>query len=135
LRFVDMSGKADHKRPAAGPGSGAVDAEISREIVRIYLEFHGRGPERTKTRRHDDVVVCVLEDVFGTAERILAEAGHFDQVRMNRQAVHEQIAPLMSQVVENATGCDVLASLGQVSADGVAVEVFLLGGSGPVAPA
>jgi uncharacterized protein YbcI len=108
-------------------GPGAVVAAISRQLVGIYAEYYGRGPTRAKTIWRDDVVVCILEDVFTRAERLLIDGGRFDQVRLNRQAFQEQLEPTFHEVVEKVTGRQVEACLSQVNPTGVAAEIFTLG--------
>jgi uncharacterized protein YbcI len=115
-------------------GSGVVVATISREIVGIYAEYFGRGPTKAKTSWHEDFVLCVLEDVFTRAERILIDGGRFEQVRLTRQAFQEEIEPTFREAVERATGRRVDAYLSQVNQAGVAAEVFLLGPSLPWSP-
>lgn len=110
--------------------SRPIVADISREIVGIHAGHFGRGPTKAKTVWRDDVVVCILEEIFTRSEQVLVDAGRFEQVRSNRQAFQEAIEPLLRQVVEQATGCRVRAFLNQVSADGIACEVFLLERSG-----
>jgi uncharacterized protein YbcI len=112
-------------------GSGAVVAKVSREIVGIYAEYFGRGPTKAKTSWHEDFVLCVLEDVFTRAERVLVDGGRFEQVRVNRQAFQEEIEPMFREAVEKATGRRVDACLSQVNQAGIAAEIFLLGPSLP----
>jgi uncharacterized protein YbcI len=108
-------------------GAGSVVAAISRQIVGIYADYYGRGPTKAKTIWRDDVVVCILEDVFTRAEQLLVDGGRFDQVRLNRQAFQDQIEPLFHEVVEEVTGRRVEACVSQVNRTGVAAEVFTLG--------
>lgn len=115
-------------------GSGVIIATISREIVGIYAEYFGRGPTKAKTSWHEDFVLCVLEDVFTRAERILVDGGRFDRVRLTRQAFQEEIEPMFREVVEKATGRRVDACLSQVTEAGIAAEIFLLGDSFPWSP-
>lgn len=103
-----------------------VVAEISREIVRIHAEHYGRGPTKAKTIWRDEIVVCVLQDIFTKSEEVLIDAGKFDQVRANRQIFQDAVEPLLREVVERATGTAVCSFLSQVSADGASSEVFLL---------
>jgi uncharacterized protein YbcI len=110
-------------------GSGAIVAAISREIVRIYAEYYGRGPTKAKTHWREDVVTCILEDSFTRAERVLVDGGRFDQVRMNRQAFQDEIEPLFRATIEKVTGRRVETCLSQINKDGVAAEIFLLGPS------
>ena len=107
--------------------SGAVVAMVSRQIVGIYAEYYGRGPTKARTIWRDDIVVCILEDVFTRAEQLLVDGGRFDQVRLNRQAFQDQIEPLFREVVEKVTGRRVDACLSQVNVNGVAAEIFTLG--------
>lgn len=115
-------------------GSGTDVATISRRIVGIYAEYFGRGPTKAKTIWRDDIVVCILEDVFTRAERLLAEGGRFEQVRLNRLAFQDQMESLFSGVVEEVTERRVEACLSQVSQAGVAAEIFMLGEHLPSAP-
>ena len=103
-----------------------VVADISREIVGIHAHHFGRGPTKAKTVWRDDVVVCVLQEIFTKSEQVLVDAGKFEQVRSNRQVFQEAVEPLLRQVVEQATGTGVRTFLSQVSPDGTACEVFLL---------
>jgi uncharacterized protein YbcI len=107
--------------------SGAIVAMVSRQIVGIYAEYYGRGPTKAKTIWRDDIVVCILEDVFTRAEQLLVDGGRFDQVRLNRQAFQDQIETLFREVVEKVTGRRVEACLSQVNVNGVAAEIFVLG--------
>jgi uncharacterized protein YbcI len=118
---------------SARDGSGAVVAAVSRQVVGIYAEYYGRGPTKAKTIWRDDVVVCILEDVFTRAEKLLVDGGRFDQVRLNRQAFQEQIEPQFREMVEEVTGRRVDACLSQVDVNGVAAEIFVLGDFLPVA--
>jgi len=112
---------------SARDASGAIVAMVSRQIVGIYAEYYGRGPTKAKTIWRDDIVVCILEDVFTRAEQLLVDGGRFDQVRLNRQAFQDQIEPLFREVVEKVTGRRVDACLSQVNVNGVAAEIFTLG--------
>jgi uncharacterized protein YbcI len=117
---------------SARDGSGAVVAVVSRRIVGVYAEYYGRGPTKARTIWRDDIVVCILEDVFTRAEQLLVDGGRFDQVRLNRQAFQEQIEPHFRELVEKITGRRVDACLSQVNVNGVAAEIFILGDFLPV---
>lgn len=101
-------------------------ADVSREIVRIYSRFYGRGPTKAKTVFHNDTIVVVLEEIFTKAEQVLVQANQFAQVRAQRQAFQDEIEPLFRQVVEEVTGRRVRAFLSQVTEEGIAAEVFVL---------
>lgn len=122
-------GQVDH-------GGGAIVARISREVVQIHARYHGRGPTKAKAIWRNDIVVVVLEDIFTKAEEVLLGAGRFEQVRAHRQVFQDQVEPLFRAVVEEATGHHVRAFLSQVTEEGIASEVFVLGrdaahGAGP----
>jgi uncharacterized protein YbcI len=107
--------------------SGAVVATISREVVRVYAHYHGRGPTKAKTIWREGIVVCVLQDVFGPGEKVMVGGGRFEQVRAHRLALGEWVEPELREAIEAATERRVESYLSQVSPDGVAVETFLLG--------
>jgi uncharacterized protein YbcI len=122
-----MSEQAVQDHRDRDESSGAIVARISREIVRVYAEYYGRGPTKAKTVWRDDIVTCILEDAFTRAERVLVDGGRFDQVRLNRQAFQDEIEPLFRGRIEAVTGRQVVACLSQITRTGVAAEVFVLG--------
>jgi uncharacterized protein YbcI len=124
-----MTAMPENEQTTTRDGSGSVVAAISRQVVGIYAEYYGRGPTKAKTIWRDDIVVCILEDVFTRAEQLLVDGDRFDQVRLNRQAFQDQIEPFFHEVVEIATGRRVDACLSQVNRNGVAAEIFTLGAS------
>jgi uncharacterized protein YbcI len=115
--------EADDGQETAIPAA----ARISRDIVRIHARLCDRGPTEAKTIWHDEIVTCVLRDVFTKAERVLIDGDHFDLVRAHRTASHDQVEPLLCRAVEMATGHYVDVFLGQVAEEGVAAMVFVLG--------
>lgn len=96
-------------------------------MVRIHAQYYGRGPTKARAIWRHDIVAVILEEIFTKAEEVLVEAGRFEQVRSHRQAFQDQVEPLFRNVVEQATGRTVYAFLSQVSEEGVASEVFVLG--------
>jgi uncharacterized protein YbcI len=106
---------------------GSLVAIISRDIVRIHARFYGRGPTKAKTVWRDEIVVCVLEDIFTKAEQLLVDGGRFEDVRSHRTAFQDEAKPLFLASVESVTGRKVRSFLSQVSIDGAASEVFVLG--------
>jgi uncharacterized protein YbcI len=115
----------DGRRPE-GEHGGAIVAAISRDIVGVHARFYGRGPSRAKTVWRDEIVVCVLEEIFTRAEQVLVDAGHFEDVRVNRTAFQDEVEPLFRALAEEHTGRRVKFFLSQISADGAATEVFVL---------
>jgi len=106
---------------------GPLVAAISREIVKIHAEFYGRGPTRAKTVWRGEIVVCVLEDIFTKAEHLLVDGGRFEEVRSHRIAFQDEVEPIFRDAIEAITGRAVRSFLSQISIDGVAAEIFVLG--------
>jgi uncharacterized protein YbcI len=113
--------------PIEGDRGGSHVAAISRDIVRVHARFYGRGPTKAKTVWRDEIIVCILEDIFTKAERLLVDGGRFEDVRSHRTAFQDQVEPLLRASVAAVTGRPVQSFLSQVSFDGVASEVFVLG--------
>ena len=70
---------------------GRAAREISNGIVRRHSEDFGRGPAAAKTYTHDDLVVCVLHDVYTHVEQTLIEGGHSAAVRETRQLHYSEL--------------------------------------------
>lgn len=126
----EAAGEMTDRTDTREPGQRSIVAELSREIVRVYSRFYGRGPTKARTVFHNDMIVTVLEEIFTRAEQVLVDAGQFDRVRANRQALQDEVGPLFCQVAESVTGRRVRAFLSQVTEEGVAVEVFVLAPEG-----
>jgi uncharacterized protein YbcI len=124
---TDISNRRSADASLEGDRGGALVAIISRDIVRIHARFYGRGPTRAKTVWRDEIVVCVLEDIFTKAEQLLVDRGRFEDVRVHRTAFQDEAEPLFRTSVESVTGRRVRSFLSQVSEDGAASEVFVLG--------
>lgn len=110
----------------SSPQTTSAVADISREIVKAHAEYYGRGPTKARTVWREDLVVVILEEIFTRAEQTLVSTGHFQQVRATRQAFQDEIAPLLRQIVEQATGREVRSFLSQVNSDGMGAEIFVL---------
>ena len=57
---------------APARADGRVSVDISNAVVRIFRDYLGRGPTKTRTSIRDNVVVVVLEDTLTKAEKTLA---------------------------------------------------------------
>jgi uncharacterized protein YbcI len=103
-------------------------ASISRDIVGIYARFFGRGPTKARTIWREEVVVCLLEDIFTRSEEMLVKSGDFEKVRAYRQSFQDEVEPLLRATVEANTGRSVQSFFSQTEEKGGAVEVFVLDG-------
>lgn len=102
--------------------------EISNTAVALHREHFGRGPGAAKSHVSDNLVVCVLTDVFTPVERTLIEAGQEARVRETR-AVHRAATDgTYKGRMEAVLGRQVEAHLSSINVDpDVAVDVFVLG--------
>lgn len=107
-------------------GERRIDAEVSREIVRIHAYYYGRGPTKAKTYIHEEVIVCLLGDIYTPSELMLVEAGRFEEVRINRMAFQDTVEPILRAAIERISGRTVNAFFSQISPEGMATEVFAL---------
>jgi uncharacterized protein YbcI len=111
----------------ADSGDGQVLTDLSNALVALHREQFGRGPGAAKTVLANDVVVCVLTDVFTPVERTLIDAGEFDAVRRTRTLHAEAVGERYRAAVEAVLGRRVEAFVSAVHADpDVSVETFLL---------
>lgn len=128
-----MNGSAVDGQSTARPALTA----ISNTAVALHREHFGRGPGAAKTHVSDNLVVCVLTDVFTPVERTLIEAGQEARVRETRAAHRAATDAIYKERMEAVLGQRVEAHLSSVNVDpDVAVDVFVLGpeadGDGPL---
>jgi uncharacterized protein YbcI len=110
------------------PRGGRVLTEVSNALVSLHREHFGRGPSAAKSFVADDVVVCVLSDVYTQVERTLIAAGQIEHVRETRMLHQLALEDEYKAKVEAIVGRPVEAFLSVVHVDpDVAVEIFMLG--------
>jgi uncharacterized protein YbcI len=123
-----MSGTIDGQVTATRPQL----TEISNAAVALHREHFGRGPGAAKTHISDNIVVCVLTDVFTPPERTLIEAGQEERVRETRAIHHSATEDIYKSRMETVLGRPVTAHLSTIHVDpDVAVDIFVLDGAGP----
>jgi uncharacterized protein YbcI len=102
-------------------------AQISTGLVQLHSRHFGKGPTKAKTYAFDELVVCVLRDGFTTVERTLLEAGDGESVQQMRGSLQLAMEGQFRDVVEEATGRQVLAYMSSIHTDpDLAVELFIL---------
>jgi uncharacterized protein YbcI len=107
--------------------SGDVRTAISDGLVALLKEYYGRGPEKTKTYVHDDLVVCLLRGGSTRVEQTLLEGGHGDDVIRQRMAFQDVMRERFEHVVEDATGRKVVGFMsGNQQEPDMICEVFVL---------
>ncbi len=96
-------------------------------MVAIHRAHFGRGPSATRTVFADDIVVCVMNDVFTSVERTLIEAGDHERVRETRLLHQKASAAAICEPVERLTGRGIAAFASSVHFDpDMAIETFVL---------
>lgn len=117
------------------PARGALVSQLSREIVQLHARLYGRGPTKARSYLHNDYVVCVLEEVFTTAERTLIDAGSGDHVRDTRKKFQDAVKEEFVEVVERVTDRKVRVFLSQVDIEAnLALEFFIFDPDGADGP-
>jgi uncharacterized protein YbcI len=107
--------------------SGDVRTEISDGLVALLKEFYGRGPDRTRTYVHDDLVVCLLRGGFTRVEQTLLAGGHGEDVIRQRMAFQQVMRHRFEEVVERATGREVIGFMsGNQQDPDMICELFVL---------
>jgi uncharacterized protein YbcI len=105
--------------------------ESSNAAVALHREHFGRGPGAAKTHVTDNLVVCVLTDVFTPLERTLLDAGQETRVRETRALHHAATEGAYKARMEAVLGRPVEAHMSTIHVDpDVAVDIFVLGGDG-----
>jgi uncharacterized protein YbcI len=120
---------------ADAPVGGRLLSELANAMVALHREHFGRGPGAAKASMVDDMVVCVLTDVYTQVERTLIRAGQGDRVRETRQMHQIAMQDEFVAAVERVTRRTVDAFVSSVHFDpDLAVELFLLEPEDPGQP-
>jgi uncharacterized protein YbcI len=123
----ERSMAAQQDSPSDRPEGGALNAAISRAVVRLLAESTGRGPTRARTTIDRDLIVVVLENTLTPGERYLADNDRAGQVLDMRAAYQEAMSSACIATIEDLTGRTVSAfmSANHIDPD-VAAEIFIL---------
>ncbi len=123
------------EHPDATPEHGDTLTAISDGIVGLLREHYGRGPTRTKSYYHDDLVVCVLRGGSSRAERTLIAAGRGHAVLRQRIEFQDVMRERFEQVVSAATGRTVIGCMSGTPHDpDLMCEIFMLAPSAAEEP-
>ena len=121
MNQIDTSGES-------GVSRGALVSQLSREIVQLHVRLYGRGPTKARSYLHSDYVVCILEEIFTTAERTLIDAGSSEHVEQTRRKFQDAVGEEFISLVERITGRPVRTFLSQVDVESnLALEFFIFG--------
>jgi uncharacterized protein YbcI len=118
-----------------GDAQVSVLAAISDEMVGLYKDQFGRGPNRVRTYWcGDDVVTTVLEDTLTPAERNLAALGEHQRLRDTRM-FFQYVRPVSrSTGSQNSRTVRSFISGIDTEVDGLSIETFILHPEGSDAP-
>jgi uncharacterized protein YbcI len=106
---------------------GQQAAAVSNAMVGIHSKHYGKGPTKAKTYLIDDMVVCVMQDVFTTVERTLIDAGKGELVREVRTTFQYSLREEFMDAVQEIVGRRPRAFMSQIDCDAdMAIECFLL---------
>jgi uncharacterized protein YbcI len=106
---------------------GDILTAISDGLVALLKEYYGRGPTRVKSYFQDDLVVCVLRGGFSQVEQTLLDGGRGSAVIEQRMAFQELMRQRFEEVVEKATGREVIGFMsGNQQDPDLMCEVFIL---------
>jgi uncharacterized protein YbcI len=106
---------------------GELNAAVTREVIRVQNESHGRGPKKAFSFHNGNVLVTILEEVLTPAERKLAGNGESDAVLRMRSLYQRNMATELKKGIEAITGREVVAIMSDNHLDpDIAVETFIL---------
>jgi uncharacterized protein YbcI len=106
---------------------GKLATAISSMVVQVLRQYTGRGPTKSRTYLHDELISVVLGGTLTQAERALIADGNSDLVLSNRKAFQRIMRADLIAGIEDLTGRTVIACLCDESLDpDVKVKSFLL---------
>jgi uncharacterized protein YbcI len=113
--------------PEGNVTGGELNAAIARAVVRHHRETLGRGPTKAQAFYRGSIIVVILHGTMTKAERSLVAADHGDSVVKMRQAFQDAMRPELSALVEDLTGCTVVASMSTHHLEpDIAAQLFVL---------
>jgi uncharacterized protein YbcI len=116
-------------RDSGGDRDASIVAAISDEMVRLYKEQFGRGPERVHTYWcGEDALMSVLEETLTASETSLVTMGEHQRLRDTRMFFQYATVRDFCEPVERLTGRTVKAFISGIDthAEGLSVETFIL---------
>lgn len=106
---------------------GELNAAVTREVIRVQNESHGRGPKKAYSFHNGNVLVTILEGVLTPGERKLASNGEGEAVLRMRRLYQRSMASELKKGVEAITGRKVVAFMSDNTLEpDMAVETFIL---------
>ena len=117
-----MTGNEEESPQLGGPTLG----RVTNGVVRLYARHSGKGAVRARSHLIGDLLVCVRDDAFIPAERMLIARGEGEAVQAMRRAWQDAMRDDFAEIAESATGRPVRALLSQVRVEpDVHIEMFI----------
>lgn len=108
--------------------SRAVLDALTLEMVALHERYHGRRPASARSQwMGDDLLACLMGDVYTDVEKTLIEIDRASVVRETRSAFQQAMQQRFVAVVERLTGRSVIGfiSASHVGPD-LEIELFVL---------
>ncbi|HEX4467662.1 MAG TPA: Na-translocating system protein MpsC family protein [Solirubrobacteraceae bacterium] len=106
---------------------GTVLAAISRRIVALLKEYHGKGPEKARTYHSGDLVVVLMSGGYTAVEKTLLADGKTEAVMEQRAVFQDVMRPRFKRVVEEEMHRGVIAFMSTNHHDpDINAELFIL---------
>lgn len=125
-------GPRPERRPEAHRAAmlteGALAGDVAAELVSLHHQHFGRGPAAARAYIGENILVCVLTDVYTQGERTLVGLQREDLVREVRLTYQRAMEAQYVEIVQRITGRTVVTFVGSVTFDpDQAIELFTLG--------
>ena len=101
---------------------------VTDAMIELHEHYHGRRPASARTQMlGDDLLACMLGEVYTNVEQTMIELQRSAQVRETRSAFQDAMAPRFIKTVERITGRRVMKfiSTHHVGPD-LELELFVL---------
>ena len=115
--------------PDEGPIDDATLAEVTRELVALHEQYHGREPATARVQMMgDDLLACILGDVYSDVEKTLIDARDARTVYETRSRFQAVMKNRFIAIVERVCGRPVVGFISTHHADpDLEIELFVLG--------
>ncbi len=125
--LVQLNSKVPGMTSDARPEGRELTEAISAAMVELYAEFYGHDRTVATTYVNDNIVVCVLENIFTESEDALIANGERGEVIDGRVAFQTGTEDEFTAAIERLTHRRVVAFLSaNQTTPGVACELFFL---------
>jgi uncharacterized protein YbcI len=124
----DESTNGEEAKLRTAGSAHPVLARVSREMMRIYKDQFGRGPEFARSHYAGrDTIVCLLSDSLTPVEKTMRNMGEHQRLRDIRMLFQYATEARFRAAVEEATGRKVVSFISGLDVErDIACELFVL---------